>query len=85
MDEVIQPILKAKRERKLLRVAGAQHSVNNAIFPDDGVTLLLTADLRKVEILRVQTEKGKKWLYCRIGSALKIVIIIINYYCYLQW
>ena len=68
LDEVIQPILKAKTEKKILRVAGAQHSVNNAIFPDDGVTLLLTADLRKVEKLYVQKERHKKWLYCRIGG-----------------
>lgn len=68
VDEVIQSILKAKREKKILRVAGAQHSVNNAIFPDDGVTLLLTGDLRKVEILRVRKERREKWLYCRIGG-----------------
>jgi len=67
LDEVIEPILKAKTEKKILRVAGAQHSVNNAIFPDDGITLLLRADLRKVEILYVQKERRKKWLYCRIG------------------
>ena len=69
LDEVIEPILKAKTEKKILRVAGAQHSVNNAIFPDDGVTLLLTTDLRKVEILYVQKERRKKWLYCRIGGS----------------
>ena len=72
--EVTEAILKAKREKKVLRVAGSEHSVNDAIFPKDGVTLLLTKELRKVEILKTEKERGwrdwcgKKWLYCRIGA-----------------
>ena len=72
VDEVIQAVFRAKREKKTLRVAGAQHSASAAIFPEDGVTLQLRGDLRKVEIQRIQWEfegtKFKKWLYCRIGG-----------------
>lgn len=72
VDEVIQAVLKAKKEKKTLRVAGAQHSSRAAIFPEDGVTLQLMGDLRKVEIQRTQWESEgihfKKWLYCRIGA-----------------
>jgi len=72
VDEVIQAVLKAKKEKKTLRVAGAQHSSHAAIFPEDGVTLQLMGDLRKVEIQRTQWESEgihfKKWLYCRIGA-----------------
>ena len=68
VEEVQQAILKAKSEKKVLRVAGSEHSVHDAIFPKDGVTLLLTEELRKVEILKVEEERGKKWLYCRIGG-----------------
>ena len=67
-EDVIEAVLKAKREKKVLRVAGSEHSVRDAIFPEDGVTLLLTGDLRKVEILKVKREPFKKWLYCRIGA-----------------
>ena len=68
VQEVTEAILKAKREKKILRVAGSEHSVRDAIFPKTGITLLLTKDLRKVEIQRVKRERGKKWLYCRIGA-----------------
>lgn len=68
VKEVIDAVLKAKSEKKVLRVAGSEHSVKAAIFPEDGVTLLLTKELRKVEILQVKRELGKKWLYCRIGA-----------------
>ena len=72
VDEIIQAILTAKKEKKTLRVAGAQHSTSAAIFPEDGVTLQLMGDLRKVEIQRIQWESEgiqyKKWLYCRIGA-----------------
>ena len=66
--EVSEAILKAKREKKVIRVAGSEHSVRDAIFPKDGVTLLLTKDLRKVEIKDVKVEGGNSWLYCRIGA-----------------
>lgn len=68
VEEVTQAILTAKREKKILRVVGSAHSVSDAIFPRDGVTLLLTGDLRKVEINEEKEEDGKKWLYCRIGA-----------------
>ena len=68
VEEVIQAILKAKSEKKVLRVAGSAHSVSDTIFPKDGVTLLLTGDLRKVEIKEEKEEGDKKWLYCRIGA-----------------
>ena len=68
VEEVQQAILQAKSEKKVLRVAGSEHSVHASIFPNDGVTLLLTKRLRKVEILKVEEECGKKWLYCRIGG-----------------
>ena len=67
-EDVQKAVLEAKREKKVLRVAGSEHSVRDAIFPEDGVTLLLTGDLRKVEILKVKREPFKKWLYCRIGA-----------------
>ena len=60
-----------QRDKKILRVVGSEHSVSDAIFPKrvkHGVTLLLTEDLRKVEIQEVKEEQGKKWLYCRIGA-----------------
>ena len=68
VEEVAEAILKAKSEKKVLRVAGSEHSVRDAIFPKDGITLLLTKELRKVEILKIEEECGKKWLYCRIGG-----------------
>lgn len=68
VEEVQQAILKAKSEKKVLRVAGSEHSVHDSIFPKDGVTLLLTKELRKVEILKIEEKCGKKWLYCRIGG-----------------
>lgn len=68
VKKVIQAILNAKREKKILRVAGSAHSVSDAISHKDGVTLLLTGDLRKVEINDEKEEDGKKWLYCRIGA-----------------
>ena len=68
VEEVKEAILQAKSENKVLRVAGSQHSARDAIFPQDGVTLLLMDDLRKVEILRVKREPIKKWLYCRVGA-----------------
>ena len=65
-------ILSAKRDKKILRVAGSEHSVSDAIFFPNSLnmvdTLLLTEDLRKVEIQEVKEEQGKKWLYCRIGA-----------------
>ena len=69
VPEVIQAIKDAKREKKILRVAGSEHSVRDAIFPKDGVTLLLTGDLSNVEIKGdPKEEDGNKWLYCRIGA-----------------
>ena len=68
VEEVTQAILNAKLEGKIVRVAGSEHSVSDAIFPKNGVTLLLTEDLRKVEIKDEKEEDGKKWLYCRIGA-----------------
>jgi len=68
VEEVTQAILKAKREKKILRVAGSEHSVSDAIFPKDGVTLLLTNDLRKVEIKEEKEVDGKKWRSFRIGA-----------------
>ena len=72
VEEVIQAVLTARNEKKTLRVAGAQHSASAAIFSEDGVTLQLMGDLRKVEIQRIQQEfegtESKKWLYCRIGG-----------------
>ena len=74
-EDVIEAVAKAKREKKVLRVAGSEHSVRDAIYPKDAVTLLLTGDLRKVEILGVkeeeeeeEEEESKKWLYCCIGA-----------------
>jgi len=40
VQEVTEAILKAKREKKILRVAGSEHSVRDAIFPKAGITLL---------------------------------------------
>jgi len=68
VQEVVNAVLKAKSEKKVIRVVGSAHSCDAAIFPVDGVTLLLTKELRQVEILQVKKEKGKKWLYCRIGA-----------------
>ena len=70
VEEVQSAVLKAKREKKILRVAGSEHSVPAAIFPKDGsgVSLLLMEGLRKVEIQKEQREGFKKWLYCRIGA-----------------
>ena len=69
VKEVQEAIFKAKREKKVLRVAGSEHSVKDAISPKDGVTLLLTKDLRKVEILGIEGDgPGKKLLRCRIGA-----------------
>lgn len=68
VEEVAEAILKAKSEKKVVRVVGSEHSVRDAIFPKDGITLLLTKELRKVEILKIEEECGKKWLYCRIGG-----------------
>lgn len=69
VPEVIQTIKDAKDAKKILRVAGSEHSVKDAIFPKDGVTLLLTGDLSKVEIKGdLKEEDGNKWLYCRIGA-----------------
>ena len=69
VQEVQQIILRAKREKKIVRVVGSEHSVSDAIYgPKDGFNLLLTKDLRKVEIQRIKKEDGKQWLYCRIGA-----------------
>ena len=68
IPEVIQAIHDSKRDNTVLRVAGSEHSVHDAIFPEDGVTLLLSGDLREVQILNVKEEEGKKWLYCRVGA-----------------
>ena len=68
-EDVIEAVLKAKREKKVLRVAGSEHSVRDAIFPEDGVTLELTGNLCKVEFLEEEeTGTDKKWLHCRIGA-----------------
>ena len=67
-QDVIDAVNRAKREKKVLRVVGSEHSVNAAIYPKDGITLVLKDDLRKVEILKETEEDGKKWLYCRIGG-----------------
>ncbi|CAH3138562.1 unnamed protein product, partial [Pocillopora meandrina] len=67
-QDVIDAVKRAKREKKVLRVVGSEHSVNAAIYPEDGITLVLKDDLRKVEILHTAEEDGKKWLYCRIGG-----------------
>ena len=68
--QVIQKVvLRAKREKKIIRVAGSKHSLHAAIFgPKDGINLLLTKELRKVEIRGVKKEDGKQWLDCRIGA-----------------
>ena len=69
VQEIQQVILTAKREKKIIRVASSEHSVPSAIFgPKDGINLLLTNDLRKVEIQDIRKEDGKQWLYCRIGA-----------------
>ena len=67
-EDVIEAVRKAKREKKVIRVAGSEHSVRDAIFPEDGVTLELTGNLCKVEILKEEEESSKKWLHCRIGA-----------------
>ena len=68
-EDVIEAVLKAKREKKVIRVAGSEHSVHDAIFPEDGVTLELTGNLCKVEFLEEEeTGTDKKWLHCRIGA-----------------
>mgnify|MGYP002254826790 FL=1 len=67
-QDVIDAVKRAKREKKVLRIVGSEHSVNAAIYPEDGITLVLKDDLRKVEILHTAEEDGKKWLYCRIGG-----------------
>ncbi|CAH3138559.1 unnamed protein product [Pocillopora meandrina] len=67
-QDVIDAVKRAKREKKVLRVVGSEHSVNAAIYPKDGITLVLKDDLRKVEILKETEEDGKKWLYCCIGG-----------------
>ena len=66
--EVTEAILKAKREKNIIRVTGSAHSVHASVFPKDGITLCLTGDLRKVEIQEVQLEGEENWLYCRIGA-----------------
>ena len=66
--EVTEAILKAKREKNIIRVTGSAHSVHASVFPKDGITLRLTGDLRKVEIQEVQLEGEENWLYCRIGA-----------------
>ena len=81
VEEVTQAILKAKRANKILRVAGSAHSVSDAIFPKDGVTLLLTGDLRKVEVKDKKEEDGKKWLYCRIGAGCYLGVNSLDPYC----
>ena len=48
--EVTEAILKAKREKNIIRITGSAHSVYPSVFPKDGITLCLTSDLRKVEI-----------------------------------
>ena len=69
VGEVQEAIKQAKREKKILRVVGSGHSLRDAISPkDDGVTLLLTKELRKVEIGEIEEDCGKKWLHCRIGG-----------------
>ena len=59
-QDVIDAVKRAKRENKVLRVVGSEHSVNAAIYPEDGITLVLKDDLRKVEILHTAEEDGKK-------------------------
>ena len=81
VEEVIQAILKAKSEKKVLRVAGSAHSVSDTIFPKDGVTLLLTGDLRKVEIKEEKEEDCKKWLYCRIGAGCYLGVNPLDPHC----
>ena len=68
VEEIIDAIRKAKSDKKVLRVAGSKHSVPDAIFPKDGVTLWLTKELTKIEMQKETTEDGKKWLYCRVGA-----------------
>lgn len=45
--EVTEAILKAKREKNIIRVTGSAHSVHASVFPNDGITLRLTGDLRR--------------------------------------
>lgn len=64
--EVTEAILKAKREKNIIRITGSAHPVYASVFPKDGITLCLTSDLRKVEIQKVRLEGEENWPFCRI-------------------
>ena len=68
VKEVIDAVLKAKEEKKVIRVVGSEHSCEAAIFPVDGVTLKLTGELQQVKILNKTKENGEDWLYCSVGA-----------------
>ena len=79
VEEVAEAIINANLEGKKVRAAGSAHSVSDAIFPKDGVTLLLTEDLRKVVITAKDVEEdGKKWLYCRIGAGCYLGVNLLD-------
>ena len=79
VEEVAEAIINANLEGKKVRAAGSAHSVSDAIFPKDVVTLLLTGDLRKVVITaRDVEEDGKKWLKCRIGAGCYLGVNLLD-------
>ena len=68
VEDVVQAVRDAKQNNQVLRTAGSEHSPPKSIFPENGVTLLLTGELRKVEMIRKEREGEEEWLVCRIGG-----------------
>lgn len=68
-DDLKKAIKKATDEKKILRVAGAQHSAPGAVFPsstEQGIHVKLEGDFRAIHVLEENHEKG--YLLVRVGA-----------------
>jgi hypothetical protein len=58
----------AKRNGKILRVAGVQHSAPQIIFEDDSINIKLQDSLRDIKILNKFTDGNKRFAREKVGA-----------------
>ena len=77
--EVIHHVKLAKMNKKVIRVAGSQHSVTQSIYSDDGVTLYMTGELRRVHFKKIKEDwYGRRYLIVRAGAGVNLGVDPMN-------
>ncbi len=70
-DEVIKYVKEASKNNYLVRIIGSGHSVPEAIGLSNGpraTNLMLTGDLRRIQLIKVAVEDGQQVAYVKVGA-----------------